>query len=219
MYVYYEHHRAPTGAILLTELRLSSRKDGRLEIQFYDPIEKMVFEAVKPLLKFPPLTNYSYAPDLKLWSYFGQYGVSGTYGEEVLKKIQTVVEAIGQPFKAFEIEDLAGQAPNNRVDMSGRSRKPKMSAEEFFYNHGVAAPQQSMTRESLEKKLATIMSVDISYFGSLFSAQDRKKSYRQAALRLHPDRNNGDSKAMSELNYLWQEWQKFEKAKETSNVV
>lgn len=208
MYIYYEHHRAPTGAILLTELRLSSRRDGRLEIQFYDPTEKMVFNTIKPMLKFPPLSNYSYAPDLMIWSYFGQYGVSGTYGEEVLKKIQTVVEALMQPFKAFEVEDLAGQAPNNRVDLSGRNRKPKMSAEEFFYNHGVARPQAGLSEQELKIKLTDILGV----------ATIDKKSYRLAAFRLHPDHNNGDSKAMSELNYLWQEWQKFEKEKETTNA-
>lgn len=204
MYVYYEHHKSPEGKILLTELRLSSRKDGKLEITFYHPTEKMIFEAVKPLLKWPPLQNYSYDPSLKLWSYFGQYGVAGTYGEEVVKKIQTVVEALGQDFRAYSIEDLAGQAANDRVDMSGAKRKPKMSAEEFFYNHGVAQSAPTMSREQLESKLSIILGV------ALFD----KKSYRQAALRLHPDRNNGDSKAMSELNYLWQEWQKL--AKETT---
>jgi len=171
----------------------------------------MVFEAIKPLLKWPPLSNYSYEPSLKLWSYFGQYGIAGTYGEEVIKKIQTVVEALQSNFKAFSVEDLAGQAVNNKVDMSGRSRKPKMSAEEFFYNHGVPSATPTMSKEQLETKLVSILNVDISYFGSLFSNQDRKKAYRSAALKLHPDRNNGDDKAMTELNFLWQEYQKLTK--------
>lgn len=206
MYVYYEHHKSPEGKILLTELRLSSRKDGKLEIAFYHPTEKMIFEAVKPLLKWPPLQNYSYDPSLKLWSYFGQYGVAGTYGEEVVKKIQTVVEALGQDFRAFSIEDLAGQAANDRVDMSGAKRKPKMSAEEFFYNHGVPTAQASMTREELMHKIGDIFGTGAAVFA--FGPGAVKKAYRTAALRLHPDRNNGDNKPMAELNSLWQEYQK-----------
>jgi hypothetical protein len=207
MYVYYEHHRDANNKIVLTELRLSSYNNGKLAIAFKtDPMEEIVFKAVVPLCKWPPLSNYSYEPTIKVWSYFGQYGVAGTYGEEVIKKIQTVVEALMQPFKAFEIEDLAGQAVNDRVDLSGAKRKPKMSAEEFFYNHGVAQSAPVMTREQLEKKLTVILNTSIV----------DKKSYRAAAMRLHPDRNNGDSKGMTELNYLWQEYQKL--TKETTNA-
>jgi hypothetical protein len=206
MYVYFEHHRDATGKIVLTELRLSSDRNGKLEIHFWKPTEKMVFDAVKPLLKWCNLQYYSYDPTLMIWSYFGQYGVSGTYGEETIKKIQTVVEALMQPFKAIEVEDLAGQAPNHRVDLSGAKRKPKMSAEEFFYNHGVAQAAPVMTREQLESKLTVILNTSVV----------NKKSYRAAAMRLHPDRNNGDSKGMTELNYLWQEYQKL--TKETTNA-
>jgi hypothetical protein len=215
MYLYYEHHRDGKGKVALTELRLSSRADGSLYINFRNPVENMVFEAVKPLLKWPPLANYSYEPNLKLWSYFGQYGVSSTYGEEVIKKVQTVVEALGARFKAFSVEDLADQCVNNHVDLSGK-RKPKMSAEEFFYNHGTPALAPVASREEVEKKLAELMQVDISYFGSLFSASERKKSYRLAALRYHPDRNNGDGSKMSELNMFWQLYQSFEVKEKTT---
>jgi hypothetical protein len=206
VYIYYEHHRDVSGKIVLTELRLSSDRHGRLEIHFWNKMENIVFESVKKLLKWPPLQNYSYDPALKLWSYFGQYGVTGTYGEEVIKKVQLVVEALGQPFKAFEVEDLADQAINDKVDLSGaRKRTKRMSAEEFFYNHGVPAAQQAMSLETVQKKLTVLMGTEIS-----------KKTYRLAAMRLHPDRNNGDGSKMTELNWLWQQWTQL--AKETTNA-
>ena len=208
MYVYYEHHKDANGKVVLTELRLSSYSDGSLFIRFKNPIENMVFESCKPLLKWPPLQYYSYEPPLKIWSYFGQYGISSTYGEEVIKKLETVVKALNSPFKAIAVEDLSGQAVNNHVDLSGK-RLPKMSAEEFFYNRGTTVTQAKITREEIEKKLRELTG---------FSYVD-KKAYRQAALIFHPDRNHGDGSKMSELNMLWQLWNNFEKEKEVTHAI
>ena len=206
MYLYYEHHRDGRGKIVLTELRLSSRGDGRLEIWFWNLIENTTFEACKPLLKWPPVSNYSYDPALKVWSYFGQYGVSSTYGETVISKIEAVVKLVGQSFTAIEVEDLAGQAVNNYVDLSGKRKK--IRDEEFFYNHGQAVNKPALTREEIEKKLVVLLG----------SSTADKKSYRAAALRLHPDRNDGDGSKMSELNMLWQLWNTELKAQEVTSA-
>jgi hypothetical protein len=95
------------------------------------------------------------------------------------------------------VEDLAAQAMNHKVDLSAKP-KPKMSAEEFFYNHAAPAAQPEMTKESISSQLAELIGVSI-------DAID-KKTYRQAALRYHPDRNNGDGSKMSTLNMLWRVW-------------
>jgi curved DNA-binding protein CbpA len=49
-----------------------------------------------------------------------------------------------------------------------------------------------MTKETLEQKLKQLMGETLD-----------KSSYRRAALKYHPDRNNGDGSKMSELNSLW----------------
>lgn len=202
MYLYYEHHRDASGKVVLTELRLSSFSDGRLAINFKrTPLEEPCFKTCVQMCKWPPLANYSYDPNLKLWSYFGQYGISSTYGEEVIKKIQSVVEALGERFKVFQVEDLADQCVNNYVELNSKARKPKMSAEEFFYNHGVSAAVPALDREQVQVKLKVLLATDTV----------DKKSYRAAALKYHPDRNHGDGAKMSELNMLWQLWQQFEK--------
>ena len=194
MYVYYEHHKNANGKILLTELRLSSHADGRLERIFKNQTEDMVFNACIAVLKWPPLSNYSYDPAIKCWSYFGQYGVNSTYGEVVIEKLRAICSALLADFDAFPIQDLASQALNNSVFMGTASH---LNAEDFFYQKEPAQlGDSSMSKAQLEQKLTV-------FLGSVID----KKSYRHAALRLHPDMNNGDGSKMSELNMLWQLWQ------------
>jgi hypothetical protein len=197
MYVYYEHHKDANGKILLTELRLSSKPNGRLEINFKDPMEETIFNACKAVLKWPPLANYSYDPAIKCWSYFGQYGVSSTYGVVVIEKLSAICLALQTTFEAFPIQDLTSQALNNSVNMSSFSAS-HFKVEDFFYQKEPAQLGGStLSKAEIEQKLTALIG----------SAPD-KKSYRQAALRFHPDRNNGDGSKMSELNMLWQQWQK-----------
>lgn len=197
MYVYYEHHKDANGKVLLTELRISSRNNGRLEIRFKDPMEETIFNACKAVLKWPPLSNYSYDPAIKCWSYFGQYGVKSTYGEVVIEKLEAICSALLTTFDAFPIQDLATQALTDSVDMKTSSAS-HLSAEDFFYQKEPAQLGSStLSKAELEQKLTTLIG----------SAPD-KKSYRRTALRLHPDMNNGDGSKMSELNMLWQLWQK-----------
>lgn len=198
MYLYYEHHKDANGKVVLTQLRLSSWQTGKLEIAFYQPLEKIVFESLKGALKWPPISAYSYDPKLYIWSYFGSYGVSSSYGEEVIKKIEAIVTALGQPFKAFAVSDLESQiTAYNRVDLNA---KPKMSAEEFFYNHGQPAASPELTKDQITAKFRELTG---------FTYLD-KKSYRQAASIFHPDRIGGNAKKMSEINMLWQMYSRME---------
>ena len=197
MYAYYEHHRDAKNKVVLTQLRLSSYKNGSLEIHFYNKDESTLFDTLKGALKWPPISNYSYEPKLYIWSYFGSYGVAGSYGEEVLKKIEALHAALGRPFRSFAVEDLEAQCSYGRIDMN---KKPKMSAEEFFYNHGQPASTPELTREQVAAKFREVTG---------FVVMD-KKSYRQAARIFHPDLNSGNAAKMSEINMLWQMWQKLE---------
>jgi hypothetical protein len=77
---------------------------------------------------------------------------------------------------------------NKRIDFSAKRVRP----EDFFYNYGKPIAQAAMTKETLEQKLKQLMGETLD-----------KSSYRRAALKYHPDRNNGDGTKMSELNMLW----------------
>ena len=193
MYLYYEHHRDATGKIVLTEMRLSSYGDGILAIRWKNPLDNMIFELCKTILKQPPIAFRSYDEQSKVWTYLRNWG------SIVIDKIKEVTCPIGE-IKCIEVKDLSAQDLNNRVDLTGK--RAKMNADEFFYNHGTVQSTPVMTRDMLIEKLASLLETTPEFLKSVQNGE-LKKLYRRAALRLHPDRNNGDGKQMSELNSLW----------------
>ena len=184
MFVYYEHHKDASGKIVLTELRLSSWGDGRLAINFNSTVEKAAFEMCKLGLKYAPVAQRSHDESNKVWSYFDEWG------ELTLQRLRDITGAVLTPIQCIEVEDLAAQAINNRISFTGKGQRLK--PEDFFYNYGkpVAAPQ--MTKETVAQRLKQLMGDTLD-----------KSSYRRAALKYHPDRNNGDGTKMSELHALW----------------
>jgi hypothetical protein len=72
---------------------------------------------------------------------------------------------------------------------------------DFFYNTTPVKTVES--KESLQQKLAALLQIPISILTDPIAA---KRAYRTTALKLHPDRNNGDGSKMSELNLLWSLW-------------
>ena len=78
----------------------------------------------------------------------------------------------------------------------------KIKAGKFFYEEVLNAPVV-VTREMLQAQLCKLMEVQVV---TLQDAVLAKKAYRAAALKLHPDRNNGDGSKMSELNSLWSQY-------------
>lgn len=182
MYLYYEHHKDAHGKTVLTEMRLSSYANGSLAINFRSPSENVLFNLCKTIVKFPPVAQRSYDESTKVWSYFEDWG---TQVIEKLKEVTATVSVI----QCVEVQDLAAQAVNNRVDLSGcKAVRP----EDFFYNYGKPVAAPPLSKETVAAKLKTLM-------GDVLD----KSAYRRAALRYHPDRNNGDGSKMSELNSLW----------------
>jgi hypothetical protein len=194
MYVYFEHHRDAASKIILTELRLSSYGDGTLAIRKNYSTEEMIKDLCLSVLKWPPIGCRSYDPPSVVWSFFGQYGVASTYGEEVINKLYAVCKPISQ-IDFIEVKDLAAQALNHRVDLS-KPQTDKIKADDFFYNKGTPFASAALTRDVILQKLCALLGVGD-------AAAIDKRSYRAAALRFHPDRNNGDGSKMSELNMLW----------------
>lgn len=187
MYAFYEHFKDPSGKILATEIIMSSKRDS-FSIAFYNNTEKAIFELAKTILKMPPIGARSYDTITNIWSY------NAPYGEQVLVKLPEVTKAISA-VECLEVSDLQTQNAAGYINWSTK-HKPKLSAEEFFYNHGVAQSAGGPTKEQIVNKLIMLLELQD-------AASIDKRAYRQAALRLHPDRNNGDGTRMSELNMYW----------------
>ena len=182
MHVYYEHHKDASGKIVLTELVLSSWRTGKLAVNFGNETENMLFEICKLALKHAPVAQRSYDPATCVWSYFDEWG------QFTLDRLVTVTDSIAHKVALIEVQDLAAQAVNKRIDLSAK----RVRSEDFFYNYGKPVATPALTKETVAEKLKQLLGDTID-----------KSAYRRAALRYHPDRNNGDGTKMSELNSLW----------------
>jgi hypothetical protein len=191
MYVYFEHQRDAEGKVVLTELCLSSLGTGALKITWRDKTEAMLFELCRPILKYPPVAMRSYDERSNVWMYLE------SWGEQVLQRLTAVTALVGGITK-IQVEDLAAQAMNHRVSFK---KQTHVRPEDFFYNN-TAPATAAESKETVAAKLAPLLEIKAQELAAAEPAA-LKKLYRRAALRLHPDRNNGNGALMSELNMLW----------------
>src|SRR6516164_2538993 len=175
MYVFFEHHRDADGSVLATDVICSSFESGA-GINWKS--DKMNLELMTRLFKTPPIGVRSFNDKTKVWSYLGDAGM------HLMETVQEFFQKLNVRIQFYEIEDL-----ENSIGHISLNKAKKIDPSQFFYNRAVPTTQD-ITKEFAERKLKEIGVID-------------KKSYRQAALRLHPDRNGGDGKAMSELNMYW----------------
>jgi hypothetical protein len=78
--------------------------------------------------------------------------------------------------------------------------------EDFFHSfkeQPLNTSTSKLTIDQLIDRLYNVAGIDS------FQKEFTKSDYRRAALKLHPDRNNGDGSRMAELNMLWEEYKKL----------
>lgn len=193
MYLLYEHLKDANGNLLATDMLMSSFYPGKPGINFKNPGEAGFFEFTKKTFKNIHISQRSYDPDTKIWSFLGRIG--GT----VYKVLHdSPLASVGLKFQ--RIESLRDQV------LAGYVHAPTaqfaFDPQDFFYT---PAPPVSTAPSKSEaaRLLAPILGIPESSIGSL-EFKELKKYYRAAAMLAHPDRNGGDGARMTNLNYLWQ---------------
>lgn len=191
MYLLYEFHTDSDGNLLATDMMLSSGFPGRTFIRFKDPIETGLFETCKKVFKDVHTKERTIDMDTYIWSFFGDAG------KQVYERLKAMpLEQIGMVYE--RVENLAAQRASGSIAKQTVFTNPK----DFFYQSEAPA-SSGPSLEEVEKKLKNLLGTED------LDTPGLKKVYFKAAMRLHPDRNNGDSSGMTELNYYWQEWQKL----------
>jgi hypothetical protein len=199
MYVLYEHHVDESGEIFATDMIMTSVFPGRNWVNLKNRNEEAVFLFVKKTFKDVHTSKRVYSDEAKVWSFIGD---GGRWVYDQLKDTPFVT----MKHLTFEpVEDLMGQATAKffKRPEGGAKWNPK----DFFYQQAAPVQSSAPTREALASKLAGMLLISVSEL-ELSKRDTLKRSYRQRALDLHPDRMpDGDSRAMSELNSLWQQYQ------------
>ena len=201
MYLLYEFHRSPEGKILVTDILMSSFYPGHPKLNWQSSVDKALFEFCKNEFKKVIISERNYDPDTKIWSFFNQYGKAV---HDSIKN--SPLSAAGVLFQ--QVDNLAEQVKSGKgIAKASHSYNP----DDFFYQQS-APVSTGPSIADVKTKLASILMLPSgeSDFATLEEGE-LKKLYRKAALRLHPDRNNGDAKGMTELNYLWQVYNSTEK--------
>lgn len=93
------------------------------------------------------------------------------------------------------------------------SQKEIPHVDDFFYkqpeSQSYAFASKTLTKAEVEGKLRGMLGINSEVPFCTLTSDNLKKLYRKAALKFHPDVNNGDGSKMTELNFYWQELQKL----------
>jgi hypothetical protein len=177
---------------------MTSVYPGYNKVNLKQATESIVFNAVKEVFKNTHISKRIFDNDTKVWSFIG------LAGKEVYDALKDS-PFIRHKMLSFEcVENLIEQAQARNIK---RPVKSTWSAQDFFYQQ--AAPVSTvLSKEAIAEKLAALLRLTPTELNSA-ERSSLKKVYRTAALEYHPDRNNGDGVRMTELNYLWQQYQPY----------
>jgi hypothetical protein len=192
MFIYYE-----TSVVNSTEVgKFVLSSYGQLPIINWKA-DKTEAEFILQFFKRIDRGSRSYDTDKKIWIIIGT------------KPIHTLLSVLNSLVPAKMLPNLLIIKINNleaRIAAGDLRRAPDVSfggqrifnTENFYYSQ---VPEVSKVPKDNEK-LASLLGIQENELTSLPKAE-LKKFYRKAALRFHPDRNQGDESKMSELNVLW----------------
>lgn len=198
MYLLYEHLKDEHGNILATDMLLSSFYPGTTGVRWKDPTESGIFEICKLTFKSIPIKERTYNPDTTIWSFMGGAG----------KRVYDSLKANPVASAGLKFQKIDGLEDQKRAGRISAPVKSLFDAADFFYEP--AAPVSTAPpRDKIIEELGNMLELQPKTAILVMDAAELKRRYRQAALKYHPDRNNGDGSKMSDLNYWWQQWQPF----------
>ena len=201
MFLYYEKFPCPGDVSKDVYEFVMSSHGQDASINWKDKQEKMYLDVISGIFKEIPLKNRMYDEQTHIWAFVGHYGAV------ILSHLESMItQGLFTSLTITEVENLEERVKNRTLNQKKRAAPAeaeiKFKEEEFFYTHA-ASSSSTPSGAALVSKLLPLLSCSEE---QLISANDiaLKKLYRQAALRLHPDRNSGDGSKMSELNMLWE---------------
>jgi len=193
MYVFLEHHRdAETGKVVTTDVVASSHRNG---VGIYWKTDRDLLEFLAKLFKTPAIKDRMYDDATKVWTYLGDEGW----------KLLQVIQKTLKDWPMFRVEFVEIENLLEQIKAGGIRPTTRQSAYDpatFFYQKEQKFRSPTLTKDYAAEKIAGIFQIPLEDFKAL-DKDSAKSAYRRAAIRLHPDRNNGDGTLMSELNMLW----------------
>jgi hypothetical protein len=212
MYVLYKLYNFPDPTFNYYELRFSNNINR--------PPAQIIFNSSASIINVI-ITQTITAADRTYDSSTENWTLKASVGKLLLDRLASLNLSKPSPFgvtlqfydastwPAWHIPKITSSPPRNSNAWSD-SYEDKVieSPEEFFKSApSINAP---VSRASIEQQLSILFTPVLAalqkpsnFNWSTASEAEQKQLYRKAAILYHPDRNNGDSAKMSELNSLW----------------
>jgi hypothetical protein len=202
MYLYYEKFISPTNSPAEDVYSVVLSSNGAsTDINWKIQGDKVVQEVISSIFKQVELKSRVFDAKTKVWTFLGHYG------KVIITNLESMqTQGLLTNLTIKEIHDLEDKSVRARLNMreveESEADNVKYSAEDFFHNPSPGG-DAALTSSELISRLSPLLSISREELSKESDNSKLKRIYRQAALRLHPDQNNGDGSKMSELNMLW----------------